>query len=118
MNPLLKNWFGKICIMAMVGMLVTFFTANVFAKDGELSHPKVKLPILREKAVLTPAPEVPPPITRRKAAIVEVYLNSGVTRMEIKPGVTYDYWTFNGQMPGPFIRVRQGDTLEVHHTNS
>jgi len=38
--------------------------------------------------------------------------------VEIKPGVQYEYWTFNGDVPGPFIRVRVGDTLEVHHTNS
>ena len=25
----------------------------------------------------------------------------------------YRAWTFNGDVPGPFIRVRVGDTLEV-----
>jgi len=28
-------------------------------------------------------------------------------------GTTYRYWTFNGKVPGPMIRVRQGDTIEV-----
>ena len=28
-----------------------------------------------------------------------------------------NFWTFNGKVPGPFIRVRVGDTLEVHLTN-
>ncbi len=28
-------------------------------------------------------------------------------------GTTYRYWTFNGKVPGPMIRVRQGDTVEV-----
>ena len=27
---------------------------------------------------------------------------------------TYNYWTFNGKVPGPFLRVRVGDTVEVH----
>ena len=105
----IPNWFREVQITTIV-MVMMFFTATVFAKDkGPASM--LKLPSIREKAVLTPAPEVPPPITRRKPAVVEVRLNSSVKRMEIKPGVTYDYWTFNDQMPGPFIRVRQGDIL-------
>ena len=28
-------------------------------------------------------------------------------------GTTYHYWTFNGKVPGPMIRVRQGDMVEV-----
>ncbi len=31
---------------------------------------------------------------------------------EIEPGVTFHYMTFGGQVPGPMIRVRQGDTVE------
>lgn len=31
---------------------------------------------------------------------------------EIEPGVTFDYMTFGGQIPGPMIRIRQGDTVE------
>ena len=75
-------------------------------------------PLLREPAVLAYAPEVPPPITRRKPAIVEVHLDSGVRVMPIGPNATYECWTFNDHVPGPFIRARVGDTLEVHVTNS
>ena len=32
-------------------------------------------------------------------------------------GTTYRYWTFDGKVPGPFIRVRQGDTVEVTLNN-
>jgi nitrite reductase (NO-forming) len=32
-------------------------------------------------------------------------------------GTTYDYWTFNGKVPGPFVRVRVGDEVTVHLTN-
>lgn len=96
---------------------LAFGSTTVFA-DKVPANSKAKLPKIREMAILTPAPEVPPPITRRKPAIVEVHLVSGIDRVEIKPGVTYDYWTFNQQMPGPFIRVREGDILEIHHTNT
>jgi nitrite reductase (NO-forming) len=32
-------------------------------------------------------------------------------------GTTYQYWTFNRTVPGPMIRVRVGDTVEVHLKN-
>ena len=37
--------------------------------------------------------------------------------MEISEGVTYTFWTFGGTVPGSFIRVRQGDTVEFHLNN-
>ena len=33
-------------------------------------------------------------------------------------GTTFGYWTFNGRVPGPLIRVRVGDTVDVHLKNS
>jgi nitrite reductase (NO-forming) len=32
-------------------------------------------------------------------------------------GTTYHYWTFDGKVPGPMIRVRLGDTIELHLKN-
>lgn len=72
----------------------------------------------REQAQLTFAPQVPSPIVRKHPAVVEVHLNSSREIMEIKKGMKYEYWTFDGHVPGPFIRVREGDVLEVHHTSS
>jgi len=74
------------------------------------------LPVL--EAQITYAPEVPPPITRKKPAVVRVHLDSGVDVMPIDGEQRYQYWTFNDHVPGPFIRARVGDTLEVHVTNS
>ena len=31
---------------------------------------------------------------------------------------TYTFWTFNGAVPGPFVRVRVGDHVEVHLKNN
>jgi nitrite reductase (NO-forming) len=33
-------------------------------------------------------------------------------------GVAFTYWTFNGTVPGPMIRVMQGDTVELTFRNS
>jgi nitrite reductase (NO-forming) len=32
-------------------------------------------------------------------------------------GIIYNFWMYNGHVPGPFIRVRVGDTVEVHLKN-
>jgi nitrite reductase (NO-forming) len=69
------------------------------------------------EAVLTSAPDVPPPITRRDPAKVVVHLEVREVNLPISDGVEYTFWTFGGQVPGKFIRVRQGDTVEFHLQN-
>jgi nitrite reductase (NO-forming) len=33
-------------------------------------------------------------------------------------GVEYKFWSFNGTVPGPAIRVREGDSVEIHLKNA
>ncbi len=68
-------------------------------------------------AVLTSAPEVPPPVNRDYPAKVIVDMEVRELDMEISEGVTYTFWTFGGSVPGNFMRVRQGDTIEFHLKN-
>ena len=70
------------------------------------------------KAVLTSPPEVPPPTARTAPAKVIVELEVVEKEMPISEGATYTFWTFGGTVPGSFIRVRQGDTVEFHLMNS
>ena len=69
------------------------------------------------EAVLTSPPHVPPPTGRTAPAKVIVSLDVVEKDMEISEGVTYTFWTFGGTVPGSFIRVRQGDTVEFHLRN-
>ena len=62
--------------------------------------------------VMDPA-AVPAPIGDRAPQRVRVELNAVELDGELADGTTYPYWTFNGTVPGPFIRVRVGDTVEV-----
>lgn len=59
--------------------------------------------------------DVPPPVKYRTASLVRVTLTAKEVLGTLDPaaGTTYRYWTFNGKVPGPMIRVRQGDTVEV-----
>ncbi len=69
------------------------------------------------QAVLTSPPEVPPPIDRDYPAKVIVEFEVVEKKMPISEGVEYTFWTFGGSVPGQFIRVRQGDTIEFHLKN-
>ena len=92
----------------MGGILILCVGSPAFAKEKPM----------REEALVAYAPEVPPSISRKGPAIVKVHLDSGTRIMELGPSAKYNFWTFNGHVPGPFIRTRLGDTLEVHVTNS
>ena len=70
------------------------------------------------KAFLTSPPKVPAPTYRNYPAKVIVDLEVVEKEMPISEGVTYTFWTFGGTVPGKFIRVRQGDTVELHLKNN
>ncbi len=70
-----------------------------------------------ENAILTTAPNVPPPITRDHPTKVIVHLFTKEKIGRLADGVQYPFWTFNGTVPGPMIRVRQGDLVEIHLSN-
>ena len=71
-----------------------------------------------EYAQLTYAPNVPPPITRDYPTKVIVNLEAIQVTGRLADGVTYNFWTFGGKVPGEFIRVREGDEVEFHLHNS
>ena len=37
--------------------------------------------------------------------------------IEVAPGVSYAAWTYNGRVPGPTLRAREGERLRVRFTN-
>ncbi len=68
-------------------------------------------------AELTDAPLVPAPVKRRVPAKIVVKLEVREVTRQIADGVDYVFWTFGGHVPGKFVRVRQGDTVEFHLMN-
>lgn len=83
--------------------------------------------LVKKQIVATPPPaaiisrdptDIPPPVGKRPPKLVRVDLETVETEGKLSEGTTYTYWTFNGKVPGPFIRVRVGDTVEVHIKNN
>jgi nitrite reductase (NO-forming) len=61
--------------------------------------------------------DIPGPIDRDEPAEVQVTLRPEEVTAEIEDGVTFDFMTYNGQVPGPFVRVREGDTVDLTFEN-
>jgi len=101
------KWFIPVAVMAV------FATSPgvVMAAEGDVSA----LPV--EEAILTAAPQVPPPITRKTPAKVVVNMEVKEYTARLADGVEYTFWGFGGSVPGPFMRVRRGDLVEFHLNN-
>jgi nitrite reductase (NO-forming) len=73
---------------------------------------------LVEADISREATDLPPPVGKREPQTVRVDLVSVEVEGRLAEGTTFGYWTFNGKVPGPFIRVRVGDTIDIHLKNS
>jgi nitrite reductase (NO-forming) len=63
------------------------------------------------------APRVPPPTARNYATRVVLDLEIREHTKSLADGVTYTYWTFGENCPGPFVRIREGDLVETRLSN-
>ena len=57
--------------------------------------------------------DLPAPIRRSTPEHHDITITSDEVDGEIEPGVRFSYMTFGGRIPGPMIRVRQGDTVTL-----
>ena len=62
--------------------------------------------------------DLPAPLEIREPTTVRIDLEALEVEGQLADGTTFTYWTFNGAVPGPFFRVRLGDTIEVHMKNN
>ena len=74
-----------------------------------------ELPVMT--AQLTHAPYVPSPISRSTPARVVVHFEAQEFVGPLTDDKSYKFWSFNGTVPGPMVRVRVGDTVEFHLKN-
>jgi len=69
-------------------------------------------------AELTAPPLVPKPLTYTTPKRVKVEMTVTEKVMKISDSTDYTFWTFDGTVPGSFIRVREGDLVEFTLKNS
>lgn len=121
----------------IVGRGASTNIAFVASKAGDYiyfcSVPGHQLAGMEGKFLITPQPpaqtvveadislrstEVPPPVAKREPQTVRVDLVTVELEGRLAEGTTFGYWTFNGKVPGPMLRVRVGDTVDVHLKNA
>lgn len=92
----------SIARMLLLGLLVFFTTASWAAGPEAVS-------------IVKDPTEVGTPVGKRGPKTVKFTLVAkevlGVLDAAAK--TTFNYWTFNGTVPGPMLRARVGDTVEI-----
>ena len=87
-------------------------SATTLYAEPKAKDPKVD--IVQDPAAV-PAPEAP---GKRPPKTHDVVLTTTEVEAKLEDGTTYTYWTFDNKVPGPMVRVRVGDTVNVRMTNA
>jgi nitrite reductase (NO-forming) len=82
---------------------------------GGVTAPVVKLP--PSVSIARAASDLPRPLPPGPPRVVSVELEAVELVGRLASETTYTYWTFNGKVPGPFVRVRVNDTVELSFKN-
>jgi plastocyanin len=61
--------------------------------------------------------DLPPPLNRAGGQRLSVVLGIEEKTAYIDSEGTFDFWTYNGTVPGPLVRVVEGDIVDVTLTN-
>ncbi|WP_243298447.1 multicopper oxidase family protein [Bacillus litorisediminis] len=105
--------FSLIALSIVIGSGALFFTAKeesklpgVIAMSHEISgHTEHSVSVTELKGLPLGVPD------RR------ITLRAEKKQVTLSSGTTIEAWTFNGELPGPEIQVRQGEVLEVKLIN-
>ncbi len=82
---------------------------------GGAKGPVVKLP--PSVSIARAATDLPGALPAGPPRTVKIDLEAVELVGRLANETTYAYWTFNGKVPGPFMRVRVGDTVELSFKN-
>jgi nitrite reductase (NO-forming) len=88
--------------------------------EGKINVGGAKAPIAQlppSVSIVRSPSDLPGPLTQGPARTVKVDLEAVELVGRLANETTYSYWTFNGKVPGPFLRVRVGDSVELSFKN-
>ncbi|HTO04529.1 MAG TPA: copper-containing nitrite reductase [Opitutus sp.] len=118
MKPLPRSTLLRFALLTIItASLAAWSSASEGTVLAKKTNGTLAADLPRETAVLTAPPFVPPPITRTHPAKVLVQLEVSEVTKRLADGVTYTFWTFGGEVPGLFIRIREGDVVEFRLNN-
>lgn|SRR5690554_1947497 len=111
----------KLMIRTLIFSALMMFGAckqNSYRADADLNGENIKTDGTTEVMDLVAPPYVQTPVGDRSAKKVVVNLEIIEKIGELSDGTEYNFWTFNGTVPGTFIRARVGDEIELNLKNN
>jgi len=116
----MNSFKRKIILSLLVVTGVSSCSKNTQDSDlalNTINAEEIKTDGTVEVMELPAPPYVQSPVGNRAAKKVVVNLEVIEEVGELANGVEYNFWTFNGTVPGTFIRARVGDEIELHLKN-
>jgi nitrite reductase (NO-forming) len=104
-----RSIWGTVVVLAAILAVVAMTAAR-----REKAVQRIDYGVVR--TAVTPAFDATAPATS-EARIKEFRIPMTHETIEIADGRTYEGWTFGGTVPGPVLRVRQGDTVRITLVN-
>jgi nitrite reductase (NO-forming) len=108
--PTLKTTVSALALLTAIGL-----GGGAFAQDkhGHGAPAGAAAVSAGAVSIVRSPTDLPGPLAKRGPQRVRVDLETVEVTGQLDDGATYHYWTFNKKVPGPFVRVRVGDTVEV-----
>ncbi len=107
---------SSIALAATLAFGASLLTPAPAAADDAMMNAHSQMPGVAD--IVRDPTDLPPPLAAREPQHIQLNLETVELNGQLNEGTTYHYWTFNGQVPGPFVRVRVGDTVEVQIKNA
>jgi FtsP/CotA-like multicopper oxidase with cupredoxin domain len=105
-----KDW--KLRSSVIIGV-ISIVLAGCSSSTGGMDHSKMKMENISDSSTATTALTVEPVILTGKV----INLVATQSNQEIASGKSLPVWTYNNSVPGPQIRVKQGETIKVNLKN-
>jgi nitrite reductase (NO-forming) len=102
---------------ALAGLAIAGILTSPTFGAGSHAHPVENGTAEAPLDIVRAATDLPGPIGERGPQTIRVGLETVEVTGTLADGATYHYWTFNRKVPGPFVRARVGDTVEIDLQN-
>jgi nitrite reductase (NO-forming) len=79
---------------------------------------QVETPVSQAANIAYDPANIPDGVGSRGPEEIDLLLETIEVEGQLADGTTYTYWTFDGTVPGPFLRIRVGDRVNVTLRNA
>ena len=115
MNKLIPNIKWLLCIACLSGVVLT--ACGGLTPSNETVTQVTEPAPVTGPSVVRPPDDLPAPLGVRAPEKLRLDIETKEITGQLADGTTYRYMTFDGLVPGPFYRIRVGDSVEVHLKN-